>query len=96
LRGEEQDFRLYKVGDLQISLDVQEDVETPGHQAIVGDITGAETHTFAVDLWQAGEVLDTIPVDEIGGFTLSTLLPGTYELIIRGAEVIVHIQSFSL
>lgn len=95
LRGEDS-VTLYQANGLQISLDVQEDVEKPGHKSIVGVITGADAQAFTVDLWQDGEYLDTALIDETGGFTLSALLPGVYELIIKGADVIVHIQSFSL
>jgi hypothetical protein len=95
LRGEER-LALYQTGDLQISLDVQEDVEKPGHRSIVGIITGPDVHLLSVDLWQEDEHLDTTPVDETGGFTLPALLPGMYELIIKGADVIIHIPSFSL
>jgi hypothetical protein len=95
LRGEDAGLTLYRAAGLQISLDVQEDVEEPGYQSIVGVITGASAPRLTVDLWQEGEYLDSVPVDESGDFTLSALLPGVYELIIKGADVFVHIQSFS-
>ncbi len=96
LRGEGAKLALYQAGDLQISLDVQQDVEKSGYQSIVGVITGTDAHTLTVDLWQEGEYVDTSPVDETGGFTLPALLPGVYELIIKGTDVIVHVQSLSL
>jgi hypothetical protein len=96
LRGEGAKLTLYEADGWQISLDVQEDVERPGYQSIIGVVTGPDAHTFSVDLWQEGEHVDTAPVDKTGGFTLPALLPGVYELIIKGTSVIVHIQSFSL
>jgi hypothetical protein len=95
LRGEAR-LALYRAGDLQISLDVQEDVEKLGYWSIVGIVTGAETHLLSVDLWQEDAHLNTVPVDETGGFMLPALLPGVYELIIKGADVVIHIPSFSL
>jgi hypothetical protein len=96
LRGEGTKLMLYEADGWQISLDVQEDVEKPGYQSIIGVVIGPDVHTFSVDLWQEGEHLGTVPVDEIGGFALPALLPGVYELIIKGTQVIVHIQSFSI
>jgi hypothetical protein len=96
LRGEEDTLALYQAGDLHISLDVQEDVEKPDRQAIIGIILGADLHTLTVDLWRDDQYLHTAYVDKTGGFTLSALLPGTYELIIKGADAIVHVQSLSL
>jgi hypothetical protein len=95
LRGEAK-VMLYQAGDLQISLDVQEDIEKLGYWSIVGIVTGPETHLLSVDLWQEDAHLNTVPVDETGGFTLPALLPGVYELIVKGADVIIHIPSFSL
>lgn len=95
LRGEE-GLVLYQTDRLQISLDVQEDVEKAGHKSIVGVITGEDAPVLSVDLWKEDQHLDTASVDETGGFTLSALLPGSYELIIRGADIIVLIQPLSL
>jgi hypothetical protein len=96
LRGEGAKLTLYEADGWQISLDVQEDVEKPGYQSIIGVVIGPDVHTFSVDLWREGEHLDTVPVDKTGGFVLPALLPGVYELIIKGTSVIVHIQTFSL
>jgi hypothetical protein len=94
LRGEE-GLVLYQTDRLQISLDVQDDVEKAGYKSIVGIITGEDAHALSVDLWKEGQYLDTASVDETGGFTLSGLLPGDYELIIKGIDIIVLIQPFS-
>lgn len=95
LRGEE-GLVLYQTDRLQISLDVQDDVEKAGHKSIVGVITGEDAPALSVDLWKEDLYLDTASVDETGGFTLSGLLPGDYELIIKGVDIILLIQSFSL
>jgi hypothetical protein len=95
LRGEE-GLVLYQTDRLQVSIDVQEDVEKSGHKSIIGIITGKDALTLSVDLWQRDQYLDTAPVDETGGFTFSALLPGAYELVIRGSDLIVLVQRFSL
>jgi hypothetical protein len=96
LRGKRDRLSVFRADGLQISLEAQDDVEKPGHQAIVGVITGSAATPLSIDLWREGEYLYTARADRTGGFTLPALLPGVYELIIKGAGVIVHIQTFSL
>lgn len=94
LRGGGSDAYQYEAGSSKIALEVQEDTENPGFQALVGIIEGLEAEDYEVSLWQAGEMQARAKINDLGGFTLGNLQPGEYQLIIHGPKVEIHVQSF--
>ncbi len=94
LRGGETGGYQYEAGRAKIGLGIEEDVEHPGYQALVGIIAGLEAENYEVSLWQAGIIVGKVRVDELGGFTLGSLQPGEYQLVIHGPKVEIQVQSF--
>ncbi|MFQ5343803.1 MAG: hypothetical protein ACE5F6_19845 [Anaerolineae bacterium] len=93
IRGEEAGPYIYQADGVQVVLDVQADAEQPDRQVILGLVTGLDDpQELAVSVWQAGEHRETTPVDELGNFVVAGLTPATYELIVSGPEVEIHIQ----
>jgi hypothetical protein len=93
LRGAEEGPLVYQAGELQVVIQVHEDADRPGRQTIVGLVTGlSDPQGVMVHLWQAGQQLLTVPVDDLGNFEISDLAPAGYELILGGPETEIHIQ----
>ena len=95
-RGDEDDLLLYEANGLQISVDVQDDVEHLGYRAIIGLMIGVEETGFKVQLYKSGDHQQTVEVDLTGSFIIDRLQPGEYELILNGGEVLVHLQSLTV
>ena len=81
---------------VEIALNVHDDGAAPGRKIIVGLINGVESETVIVDLYQEGHYVTTAGADTLGNFMLEGLLPGTYELIVKSATFLIHIQSFTI
>ncbi|NUM46634.1 MAG: hypothetical protein HUU38_18175 [Anaerolineales bacterium] len=94
VRGGGKSSSAYEAGGAQIVLEVKDDEENPGFQALMGIITGVEAETYEVSLWQAGVKVDGAQINELGGFTIGNLESGEYQLIIHGPKVDIHVQSF--
>lgn len=92
VRGDSQGPLMYEAGDYQLTIDVQEDAQHPGRQVIIGLLLGENTAEFDVNLWQAGQLITTTAVDDLGNFVLNQVQPGTYELILTAAEAEIHVQ----
>jgi anti-sigma factor RsiW len=97
LRGAEAGPLIYQADGLQVLIQIQEDVQQPGRKTILGLVTGLDNpHQLEVHVWQAGQRIATAPVDELGNFALSNVTPGSYELILSGPEVEIHIQALDI
>lgn len=94
LRGDEKESYQYQAGSAKIALEVKEDEENPGYQALIGIIAGLDAANYGVSLWQAGDKVGSAEIDEFGGFTIGSLQPGEYQLVIHGPKVEIHVQSF--
>jgi hypothetical protein len=94
LRGEDDEpgTRIYEAGAAQLSLEVQQDPDSPGDHILLGLMLGVTTGDAVANLWQNEEQVGTAVVDELGNFTFSSLAPGRYELIISGPEFEIHVQ----
>ena len=95
-RGDDDELLLYEANELQISIDVQDDVEHVGYRAIVGLVIGGEEAEYKAQLYRDGEHVQTVEVDIAGSFICDHLQPGEYELILNGDEVLVHLQSLKV
>jgi anti-sigma factor RsiW len=96
IRGQEEGPYLYEAGQVQISIEIQEDAETPGQKAILGLIIGAEPATVLAHLWRAAQHLVTVSVDELGNFVIPNLSPDNYELILSSPETEIHVQDLQV
>jgi hypothetical protein len=96
LRGEEDEPFIYQVGNVQIVIDIQDDVEQIGHKTILGLVTGSESKEFIVQVSQEDQIIATSSVDEIGNFVITQLMPGDYEIVLEDSEGEIHIQSIQV
>jgi hypothetical protein len=90
-RGEPQ-TRLYEAGEAQLSLEVQQDPDSPAEHLLLGLLLGVTTENVAAFLWHGEQQVGTVAVDELGNFTFSSLETGRYELLISGPAFEIHVQ----
>lgn len=93
MRGSDTGPLMYEAGDAQLSLEVQDDPEHPGHKSILGLVLGIETEAVAARLIQGEAVITAVTLDELGNFTFSGLEPGKYELTLSGQDIEIHVQN---
>jgi len=96
LRGEQEGPLFYRAGDAQVTLEIQEDPQTPGSRTLVGLLIGIDPAGFQAHLWHGTERLAISGVDELGNFSVPDLEPGEYQLILSGPKTEIHIQSLHL
>jgi hypothetical protein len=96
IRGGEGEPFLYQADDVQIAAEVQDDAERPDRKVLLGLVIGMEPSGVKVHLWQADQRVAVVPVDELGNFVIPGLAPGSYELILSGPEVEIHIQELEI
>ncbi len=96
LRGEEQGLYLYQANDVQIAVEVQDDAGQQGHKALLGLVTGMDTHELSAHLWQIKQRVATTLVDDLGNFVIPNLAPGNYKLILSGPEEEVHVREMEI
>lgn len=97
VRGEEAGPYMYQAGDAELAIEIQDDAEHPDRRTILGLLTGVtDLQAFEVHVWQADQFLTTVSIDELGNFIISGLAPATYELIVSGPEVEIHIQDLEV
>ena len=92
VRGEEREPYLYQADDVQIAIEVQGDAERLDRKVILGLVIGMEPGRVEAHLWQADQRVAVVSVDELGNFVIPDLAPGSYELILSGPEIEIHIQ----
>jgi hypothetical protein len=96
IRGEGGEPFLYQAGDVQIATEVQDDAERPDRKVLLGLVIGMEPSGVKAHLWQADQRIAVVPVDELGNLVIPGLAPGSYELILSGPEVEIHIQELQI
>lgn len=87
---------VYEAGDAQVSIEVQDDPEQPDRKILLGLIIGIESGEMKVQLWQAGQLVSAVVVDDFGNFVIPQLGSGSYELVVSGAEVEIHVQDLEV
>ncbi|MBV7332113.1 hypothetical protein KFU94_28560 [Chloroflexi bacterium TSY] len=95
VRGHDESL-VYQAEGVQISIQIQEDIEHPGHKMLSGLIVGVNAPEFEVQLRLEGRTIVQTSVDDLGIFALSQLSPNEYELIIIGPEFQIQIQALSV
>ena len=96
LRGEEKTALVFQADDIQVAIEIQDDVKRPSRKAVLGLVVGVALDGMKACLWQAKHCIAETPVDELGGFDISDVAPGSYELILSSPEVEIHIQDLQL
>lgn len=97
VRGEAAGLYIYQAGDVEITIEVQDDAEHPGHKVILGLITGLQdAQALEVHVWRGDERVTTEAVDDLGNFIVPNLPPTDYELILSTPETEIHIQDLAV
>jgi hypothetical protein len=96
LRGEEDGPRLYQAGEAQVAIEIQDDAMRRDRKTLLGLITGMDTSELVAHLWLADRHVGEVPVDELGNLFIPGLAPGSYELILSGPEVELHIRDLDV
>lgn len=94
LRGAEAGPLVFRADDVRVVIQIDQDADHLDRQDIVGLVTGlGSPQTVTAHLWQAGQNLLSVPVDNLGNFEILDLPPAVYELILSGPETEIHIQN---
>ena len=93
VRGGAGEPLFYEAGDVQITLEVQEDAVATAHKSILGLLTGEDSEGWQVSLWRDAELVASTTVDELGNFIFDRVAPATYNLLLRGDDVEIHLQN---
>ena len=96
LRGEEDGPRLYQAGEAQVAIEIMDDPMRGDRKMILGLITGMATSELVAYFWLADRCVGEVPVDELGNLVIPGLAPGSYDLILSGPEVEVHIRDLDV
>ena len=96
LRGEEDGPRLYQAGEAQVAIEIQDDAMRGDRKTLLGLVTGMDTSELVAHLWLADRHVGEVPVDELGNLVIPDLAPGSYELILSGPEVELHIRDLDV
>ena len=96
LRGEEKEPTLYQADDIQVAIEIQEDAEQPDRKVLLGLVIGTGPSGVEAHLWQADQHVAVVSVDELGNFVIPDLAPGSYELILSGSEIEIHMQDLQV
>ena len=91
VRGEQ--TGIYQVGEVQVTVQVDSDLDKPAAYALIGVITGGTWADARVALWRSESPQTVVETecDEDGHFMLDGVTAGAYELIIQGEQTAVHI-----
>lgn len=96
LRGQEEEPFIYQADHVQIVIEVQDDVEQMGLKVLLGLVTGLESNAFIIQVSRDGQIITTSPIDEIGNFVISHLVPGQYELKFTSSNLEIQIPYLSV
>lgn len=96
LRGEERGPMFYEAGDVQLTIEIQDDPDTPGRRSLLGLVMGVEPKDIQAQLYQDAERVASVEVDELGNFIISGLSSGHYELILAAPTAEIHVQDVAV
>ena len=93
LRGEDDgtEPQIYEAGEVQVSIDTQDDPDTPDHKLVLGLVMGTETTGWQAHLWRENQSVATVAIDEFGNFSVAGMQAGPHQLILRGDGTEVHL-----
>ena len=86
LRGEDNgtEPQIYEAGEVQVSIDTQDDPDAPDRKLVLGLVMGAETAGWQAHLWRENQSVATVAIDEFGNFSAAGMQPGLHQLILSG------------
>ncbi|MGD8626450.1 MAG: hypothetical protein PVJ34_18065 [Anaerolineae bacterium] len=96
LRGQEENVHLYEAEEMSVAIEIQDDADQPGRKAILGLALGPESPGGLAFLWKMQRRITVVPVDDLGNFVIPDLDAGSYELILSGPMVEIHIQELQV
>jgi anti-sigma factor RsiW len=96
VRGEQGEPQLYEADEVQVIVECQPDSEQPDQVVLLGLVTGVDPSEMEAHLWRAGQRVATVALDALGNVVVPGLVPGTYDLILAGPEVEVHVQALDV
>jgi hypothetical protein len=96
LRGREENVHLYQAEEMSVAIEIRDDAAQPGRKAILGLAMGPEPPGGLAFLWQTQRRITVVPVDDLGNFVIPNLDAGSYELILSGPMVEIHIQELQI
>ncbi len=97
MRGEQNKPRIYEAEDYQLTIEIQEDPENPGRQALFGLLIGEDAPaSFEIQLWQGANLITQEPVDEYGNFSISNLVKENYDLKLIKPELEIRLEALQL
>jgi hypothetical protein len=94
LRGDDRPPRVYEAGDAQIVLEVQD--EPSVYKTLLGLVLGVDPAGLTAHLWRGEDAVSSAELDEMGNFILANIEPGSYEIVVRGSELEIHIPSMDV
>jgi hypothetical protein len=96
VRGEVSGAKIFEAGDLQLTLELQSDPEDPGGSTILGLALGLNLSDYTARLFQDGEEISSVILDNLGNFVFHGILSGTYDLVLKGSETEIHIPTITV
>ena len=91
VRGDLGDALTYEAGSSRVALECDVDGENPSRRALTGLVLG-DAMPRQAHLWRSGVRLASVSVDDLGNFEFLDIAPDSYELILAGPDVEIHIQ----
>lgn len=96
LRGEDGGPRLYQAGEAQVAIEIMDDPMHGDRKMILGLVTGMATSELVAHFWLDDRRVGEVAVDELGNLVIPDLVPGSYQLILSGPEVEIHIRDLDV
>jgi hypothetical protein len=97
LRGDEGDSLIYEADEAQVVIEFHRDPDQPERMTILGLVVGLDDpHQLEAHLWHADQRVTSVTVEDLGNFAIPGVSPGSYELILGGPEVEIHIQDLKV
>lgn len=96
LRGDSGTGQAYdfQAGEARIMIEVQENAQ--GQKTLLGLVLGINQQDLTAALWQQGERLQQVAVDELGNFVITDIPSGEYDLIVSRPDEEYHLQSLKV
>ena len=96
LRGDSGTGQAYdfQAGEARITIEVQENAQ--GQKTLLGLVLGINQQDLTAALWQQGERLQQVAVDELGNFVITDIPSGEYDLIVSRPDEEYHLQSLKV
>lgn len=84
---------VFRAGDAQITIQIEEDDDMPNRHMLIGLIVGIEPDKSRLRIWhkETPEDVTRVDVDEFGAFVITALPEGEYELILEKTDTEIHI-----